>query len=142
LNNAEIPRLIAPWIKGKCYDFALAVSEKLPKSEFVAVGDPKNPEHVAVLYDGVYYDARGRLTLDEFLTKYRSSTPYNQADVCSTSRDVVELHAGCAGSTPPYKGNRDIAAARSAVKIILGTITSKQPTKKANIVGPSLPAPR
>jgi hypothetical protein len=116
----DLPRQLRPWLTGRCFDFALALSERIPTAEFIVVGSEKYPDHVALRQNGKYYDARGEMDENAFLTTTRENNPYAAADINPISRDAVELHAGCAGMTPPYRGNRDIAEARHAVAAIFG----------------------
>jgi hypothetical protein len=106
-----------PWMWGKCYDFALALSEKIPDAEFVAIGmSPMGAEHVGLRKSNKYYDCRGELTAEQFADG--KTDDINDIEI--VSREDVELHAGVAGMKPPYKGNKDIAMARKAVKAIFG----------------------
>ena len=115
----DLPRHLRPWLTGRCFDFALALSERMPDAEFVTTGTEKYPDHVALRRNGKYYDARGEMDEQTFL---RSHRPPGQEyeEIVPISRDTVELHAGVAGMMPPYKGNRDIAEARRAVREIFG----------------------
>ena len=112
--DTDLPRHLRPWLTGRCYDFALALSERMPDAEFVGIGRGKFPEHVGLRLGDRYYDARGEMDAAAFLG------PHQGQQIVPVSRDVVELHAGVAGFPPPYRGNRDIAAARRAVQDIYG----------------------
>jgi hypothetical protein len=118
----EIPTKVRKWLTGRCYDFALALSERFPNSTFVAWGGIGHPEHVGIVTpDGFYYDARGKMTISEFCNRYRENNPLNpEKDIHPIDRKAVELHAGVAGIAPPYRGNPDIAEARRAVNSIFG----------------------
>jgi len=110
---ANLPRHLRPWLTGQCFDFALALAERMPDAEFVALGSAKHPEHVGLRRNDRYYDARGEMDEPTFIA-------HHQGKVIVVPRDVVELNAGVAGYAPPYKGNRDIAQARRAVREIYG----------------------
>jgi hypothetical protein len=84
------------------------------------VGSEASPDHVALRQNGKYYDARGEMDEATFLTSMRGDRPYDAEEIAVIPRDAVELHAGCAGMQPPYRGNRDIAEARRAVVAIFG----------------------
>ena len=116
----DLPRQLRPWLTGRCFDFALALSERMPNAEFIAIGSAKYPDHVALRWNGRYYDARGEMDEPTFLTLHRQGHEYDAEDIVPISRDEVELHAGVAGFPPPYKGNRDIAEARRAVREVFG----------------------
>lgn len=93
----------------------------MPDAEFVAIGSAKFPEHVALRWHDRYYDARGEMDEAQFFRSHRlPGQEYDAEDVVPVSREVVELHAGVAGFQKPYKGNRDIAEARRAVRAIFG----------------------
>ena len=107
-----------PFLQGKCFDFALALAVELQKQGqepvFYAVGNTRFPHHVGLLVgeaDGTrwFADVRGLLNETDFLA-HHAGEPLTPVE-----RDSLELHAGLAGVAPPYKGNRDIAAARRAV---------------------------
>lgn len=120
ISEAGLPPHLRPWLTGRCFDFALALAQRMPDAEFVAIGAEKYPDHVALRRNGKYYDARGEMDQTQFLRSYRSGEEFTPEDIIPISRDVVELNAGCAGMTPPYRGNRDIAEARRAVREIFG----------------------
>lgn len=61
------------------------------------------------------------MTQAEFCTRYRADGHYRPEDIHSISREVGELHAGVAGSLAPYRGNKDLAEARGAVREIFGS---------------------
>lgn len=104
-----------PYLTGKCFDFALALSEMVPDAVFVAVGDPAYPDHVGIrLPDGRYADVRG--VLDE--TTFRA---HHEGAIEIVDRDAIALHCGLAGMEPPFRGNRDIAMARDAVRMTFPT---------------------
>lgn len=114
MTESALPRHLRPWLTGRCYDFALALSERLPDAEFVGVGgSEKHPAHVGLHADGRYYDARGETDEEGFRA-------HHVGPITVVPRDIVELNAGVAGMTPPYRGNRDIAEARRAVRSIYG----------------------
>ena len=57
-----------PWMWGKCYDFALALSEKIPDAEFVAIGMSRlGAEHVGLKRNNKYYDCRGEMNAEQFI---------------------------------------------------------------------------
>jgi hypothetical protein len=120
MHASQLPQLIRPWLTGRCFDFALALAEKLPGAEFVVIGTAACPDHVALRLGDTYYDARGAMDEAAFLTSYRSDCPFRLEEVGPIARDVVELNAGCGGVEPPYVENRDIAQARRAVAKIFG----------------------
>ncbi len=123
----NLPRDMRAWVTGRCFDFAVAFSERMPKAEFVGVGTKRHLDHVALRQDGKYYDARGEMDENEFLTLTRADNPFAVEDIIPISRDTVELHCGCAGMTPPYRGNQDIAEARRAVSAIYGKRRNEVP---------------
>lgn len=104
-----------PYLTGKCFDFALALAEKVDGATFVAVGDPAFPDHVGLrLPDGRYADVRGLLDESAFLA-------HHTGPITTVGREVLELHSGLSGVEPPYPGNRDIAIARDAVRMAFPT---------------------
>lgn len=111
-----------PWLMGKCFDFALALHERMPDADFVVIGSPQMPEHVALRRGDVYYDARGAIPdMRSFLAHHIGNWGGDPAElIMPINRADVELHAGVAGFPPPYQGNRDIAAARRAVDAVYG----------------------
>lgn len=103
-----------PYLTGKCFDFALALAEQAAEPKFVAIGDARWPEHVGLrVGDDLYADVRGVMELSEFLAHHAATG----AAVVAAERDDVALHCGLSGRRPPYKGNRDIAEARRAVRL-------------------------
>jgi hypothetical protein len=119
----NLPRHVYPWLTGRCFDFALALFERMPTAEFIGIGNKKYPDHVALRQNGKYYDARGEMDEMTFLSATREDDPYEADAIAPISRDTVELHAGVASMKPPYRGNRDIAEARRAVAMIFGNKT-------------------
>ena len=119
-QGGGLPSAIRPWLTGRCYDFALALSLRMPDAEFICVGDERFPDHVALRKDGKYYDVRGEMDQREFVTAMRGDDPYRTEDIRVIPRETVERNAGCAGMAPPYHGNRDMDEARRAVTRIFG----------------------
>jgi hypothetical protein len=115
-----------PWLAGKCFDFALALHERMPDAEFVVIrswiGKQLVANHVALRRGDVYYDARGAIPdARSFLAYHTDVWDGASAELIEPiSREDVERHAGVAGVPPPYKGNRYIAAARQAVAAVYG----------------------
>ena len=103
-----------PYLTGKCFDFVLALAEAVDNPVFVAIGSAKYPDHVGLrVGDELYADIRGVLGRAEFLAHHADSE--DAIDV--VERDDVAFQCGLSGFEPPYKGNRDIAAARGAVRL-------------------------
>ena len=113
----EIAPSLLRYVKGECYDFALAALERFPQGELVCVGPAgKDAEHVGVKVGDSYLDARGHNDAESFAAPFG----YNASDIAPIGRAEVELCCGLAGVPPPYRGNRDIANARKAVAQVFG----------------------
>jgi hypothetical protein len=97
------------YLTGRCYDFALALAEKVPEPVFVAIGNPRYPDHVGLRIGDRYADVRGLLSEGDFVA-------HHTGPVTVVGREDVALHCGLGGFKPPYRGNKDIAWARVAVK--------------------------
>jgi hypothetical protein len=99
------------YVRGQCYDFALAMLERFPEGELVALGKSKfGADHVGLRIQDKYLDARGAQSAEDFVKPFN----YQVEDIEPIARDDVEFYCGLAGVPPPYRGNQDIAAARQA----------------------------
>jgi hypothetical protein len=107
---AETERWMKAFLAGCSFDFALALAERVPAPVFVAVGNPGFPEHVGLRIGDCYADVRGLVTCQEFVAHCTRKV------IAEISRQDVEFHCGLGGMVPPYRGIKDIAAARRAVR--------------------------
>ncbi|MFC4236367.1 hypothetical protein ACFOY8_14275 [Thalassospira xianhensis] len=102
------------WLTGGCFDMALAMAEHFPDASFVAIGSSDFPTHVGLKGDFGFFDIRGALeTESDFCSGFDSDVIY------VVDRAVVELHAGCAGLKPPYRGVVEINDARETIRTYL-----------------------
>lgn len=107
---------LTPFMRGKCFDFALALGEAVECPRFVAVGSAEYPDHVALeLEGGLYADVRGILTAAQLLDGIALSQGEGQP-IVSVGRNLLERHCGLSGMEPPYHGSEDIEEARAAVR--------------------------
>lgn len=93
-----------PFLNGRCFDFALALHELIPDAEFIAVGNPKYPDHVALRKRGVYLDVRGAIPSFASMVAGMSGglEMREDVDVHVIEQDRAALFCGYAGMTPPY----------------------------------------
>lgn len=111
---AESARVDERWMRGRCYDFALALKERFPEGEFVGIGVMRTAAiHVGLKVGDLILDARGALTPAQFVEGFPQC---GVEDIEPAPREMLELCCGLAGFEPPYAGNRDIAQARAAVR--------------------------
>lgn len=96
------------YMRGQCFDFALALLEKLPDAELVGIG---GMEHVALRRGDFYYDVRGALTEADFRRGVRGG----EGPIDPVTREDVAFQAGLAGQNPPYK-SPEMTAARKVVR--------------------------
>lgn len=111
-----VTRWMHPYLTGRSFVFALALSEDLDAPSFVAIGDPADPDHVGIQVSStpeLYADVRGVLDRDAFVRDIRPSDPLVISEI---PRATVELHAGASGLKPPYRGHPEIRLARSATR--------------------------
>lgn len=117
---ANPQRWMMPFLQGRCYDYALALAEKVTNPVFVAIGSEALPDHVGLRLGELYVDVRGVLDMKHFLHMRPGPAPELQPGaedaIVVVDRSVVELHCGLAGMAPPYRGSRDMAEARRAVR--------------------------
>src|SRR3546814_15501713 len=99
-----------PWLKGHCFDFALALAEITPDFEFVAIGDTNFPDHVALRSGEHFVDIRGILDDASFLAHPTGMS------LVQIRRQDVEFNFGLSGLSPPYRGARQDAWASQAVR--------------------------
>lgn len=98
------------WVSGQCFHFALALLDRLPDGELVGVGDPDFPDHVAVRHGGMVLDVRGEMDEAGFCAAHPGLR------VVQVSLATAELHAGLAGTEPPYEDVEEMDEAREAVE--------------------------
>jgi hypothetical protein len=98
------------FLRGSCSDFALALAERFPAGQFVALGDARFSEHIGLRVGDVFYDVRGAMTEAEF------QAGYPDLPLIDVERNDVTQQCGLASVAPPYKGIPEIAAARRAVR--------------------------
>ena len=110
---ASVQTWMQPYLRGKCYDFALALSLQVKRPQFVAVAKSAERssigyEHVGLrLAPGVYADVRGVLGEEEFLGHHRE----RGCSVFEVDRSEIELHAGVSGMGMPYSRSEDVRRA-------------------------------
>src|SRR3546814_8648104 len=74
------------------------------------IGDTNFPDHVALRSGEHFVDIRGILDEASFLAHHTGMS------IVPISRQDVEFHCGLSGMSPPYRGVRQIAEARKAVR--------------------------
>jgi len=119
-HQQAMPPEIRKWLTGRCSDFALALLERFPDGELVAFGSEKWPDHVGVFFGGLYYDARGEMTLEEFCTRFRGAHRWQPEEIRPISVKLAEYQAGVGGLPAPYRGVKEIEEARRSVRKIFG----------------------
>lgn len=120
-----VPREWLPFLTGRCFDFALALHERMPQFEFVALGDPKFPDHIALRLADRFFDVRGELAFSELVRGLRDGDRLTLADVHVVERDDVTFHCGLSGVEVPYPR---LHVGRHARKRSIGTASSGNPT--------------
>lgn len=92
----NIPSAWAPYMHGKCFDFALALHRLLPGSQLVAFGNPRYPDHVAVQVGANHQlvDVRGPLPIEQMLEGMNGQAQALDAGLIPVSVDDVALHMG------------------------------------------------
>src|SRR3546814_14658592 len=89
-----------PWLKGHCFDFALALAEITPDFEFVAIGDTNFPDHVALRSGEHFVDIRGLLDEASFLAHHTGLS------IVPTSRQDADFHWGPFGLSTPSRSEQ------------------------------------
>ena len=111
----SLPPEWLPFLTGRCFDFALALHERMPRAEFVALGNPRFPDHVALRVEDRFFDVRGGLGFSEFVQGMQGGDRLTLADVHVIERDAVAFHCVYSGMEPPYpRLPRALAKARHA----------------------------
>jgi hypothetical protein len=104
-----------PWLTGRCFDFALALHQRMPDAEFVIVrsivGKTLSRTHVALRRGNVYYDARGAHSDEHTFKSYHDDWGSPSEEIIEPiSLQEVERHAS--------KIRRDIEMAYRAVDAV------------------------
>lgn len=115
-----------PFLSGGCYEFALALAEEFPDSQFVGIGSPDFPEHVGIRIGDYFVDVRGVLNEEDFRAHLKG-------DINILTQDQVALHCGLAGVEPPYIGNDDVNVARAGLENIIPEIEADLEITGANM---------
>ncbi|SOC26317.1 hypothetical protein [Thalassospira xiamenensis] len=119
------------WLTGGCFDMALAMADHLPDASFVALGEPDFPTHVGLKGDFGFLDVRGlSKTERDFCSGFYCDS------LCIVDRATVELHAGCAGLEPPYRGVVEIKEAREVIQKYLMTVVEECQQYNDNMAAP------
>lgn len=108
-GTPAVPAWGRGWVTGLCFDFALALLERLPDGEIVGFGQSLFPDHVGVRHGGMILDIRGELDESGFGASHPGLA------IIPIARETVELHAGVATTPPPYTGVTEMEEARRAV---------------------------
>jgi RNA:NAD 2'-phosphotransferase (TPT1/KptA family)/8-oxo-dGTP pyrophosphatase MutT (NUDIX family) len=115
---ASIPVWQRYWLTGHCDEFALALHDRMPDAEFVAIGGGMF-EHVGLRKGDGYYDVRGKLTLDNFVALFG----YNAGQVHPVSREEVMRSGGYAswvGHEDEFRDTSEMKKAHKAVRRVFG----------------------
>jgi hypothetical protein len=100
----------ADFATSRSFEFALALAESVTSPTFLAIGHPRLPEHVGLRVGNRCADVRGLLSEAEFTVGHEGK------QLTELSREDVVFHCGLSGVPPPYRGSKDMAAARRAVR--------------------------
>lgn len=96
----KLPANIAPswrpYLRGRCFDFALALHKLLPGSRLVAFGSVRFPGHVAVQVgeSNQLIDIRGPLPIEEMLRGMAGEASALDQGPLAATVDEVALHMG------------------------------------------------
>lgn len=96
----KLPANIAPswrpYLRGRCFDFALALHKLLPGSRLVAFGSVRFPGHVAVQVgeSNQLIDIRGPLPIEEMLRGMAGEASALDQGPLPATIDDVALHMG------------------------------------------------
>ena len=74
--SAFDPAWMKPWVTGKCWEFAIALSHQIPNARFVGLEQSGVVHHVGLFKDGAYYDVRGKMDEDTFNYGADADDPY------------------------------------------------------------------
>jgi hypothetical protein len=100
-SPSPVPAAWRPYLRGKCFDFALALHKLVPGSQLVAFGCASFPDHVAVQVGerGQLVDIRGPLPIEEMLAGMSGAKSAIETGAIRVSVDQVALHCGLAGQS-------------------------------------------
>lgn len=110
VEGATPPPEMVKYMSGLCIDFALALLTTMPRATLVGLGEASNGwDHVGVKLGDDYYDARGKLTADQF------TNGFEKTNIDPVSLESAEALVGLQAVPFPYRDNEDIEEALEAV---------------------------